>query len=160
MSVKSMAYDHPAYLARLAQTHAQNTAGASSLFAKFCAFTSLTIFSIGSTCLTAGTSTYTAWNGTATVTTTGTGDTLTAYKISGTATTTFGPYVTDAAVAGFRQIPLGTNTGVTGFVGAGAGAGVTMNAGDYFYIQRGTDTTAVQLPVIEYGLSPLANVTA
>ena len=68
MTTKNMAYDHPAYVARLAHAFGQNAAGASTAFSKFVAFTGLTIFSIVAAQITAGSSTYTAWNGTSTIT--------------------------------------------------------------------------------------------
>ena len=66
MTTKTMAYDHPAYLARVQHGFGQNTAGASTAFAKFVAFTSLTLLSITGANITAGTSTQTQWNGTGT----------------------------------------------------------------------------------------------
>ena len=155
MTTKSMGYDHPAYLARSSFIPAAQVAGASKAFDKFVAFTQMQVLSIGVTCAVAGTSTYTAWNGTATVTTTGTGDTLTAFKLSGTTTSTYGPYANDAAVGAFRRIQISQ----TGVGSATADGGVALAQGDLFWVARGTDATAVQLPVIEYGIAALANVS-
>ncbi len=154
MTIKSMYYDHPAYVARSQQSFANKTAGASAAFDKFAAFTALSIFSIGATCVTAGTSTYTGWNGTATVTAT-TGDTITGFKVSGTTTSTYGPYVLDGAAGSFRRIQIsGTGTG-----SSTADGGIQLNQGDLFYVQRGTDATAVQVPVVEYAIQALANIS-
>jgi hypothetical protein len=151
-----MYYDHPAYLVHQSINFANKAAGASQSYDKFVAFTALQIYSLGATCVTAGTSTYTGWNGTATVTTTGTGDTLQLIRVSGTSTSTYGPFVSDAAAGGFRQFQLaGTGTGSSTAVG-----GVSVNAGDYMYVVRGTDATAVQYPVIEYAVTPEAIVSA
>lgn len=156
MSTKSMAYDHPAYTVRLVHQPAAQAAGASKAFDKFCAFTAMHVFSISSTCVTAGTSTYTAWNGTATVTTTGTGDTLVGYKQSGTATSTYGPYAIDAAAGSFNRIQIsGTGAG-----SSTADGGVALAQGDMFWVVRGTDATAVQTPVIELAIDPVSNVSA
>ena len=67
MSVsKGAAYDNAMYLARLVHGFGQNTAGASTNFGKFVAFTTLQVMSITAANATAGTSTQTAWNGTGT----------------------------------------------------------------------------------------------
>lgn len=155
MTTKNMGYDHAAYLARMCQTVAAQVAGASKTYDKFVAFTNMHVFSIGATCVTAGTSTYTAWNGTATVTTTGTGDTLSGFKVSGTTTTTYGPYALDAAAGGFRRIQLSG----TGIGSSTADGGVGLLQGDLFYMQRGTDATAVQVPVMEYAVDPFASIS-
>ena len=156
MTTKSMAYDHPAYLVRQAYCPPAQVAGASKSFDKFVAFTAAIVYSIAATAVTAGTSTYTAWNGTATVTTTGTGDTLTAFKLSGTSTSTYGPYAIDAAVGGVNRVQISTNTGAGS---ATADGGLTLAAGDRFWVARGTDATAVQLPVIEWAVAPNAVVS-
>ena len=155
MTTKNMAYDHAAYLVRSQHQPSAQVAGASKTYDKFAAFTALTVFSIGATCVTAGTSTYTAWNGTATVTTTGTGDTLTGFKVSGTTTSTYGPYALDAAAGSFRRIQIFQ----TGVAAATTDGGVSLAQGDLFYVQRGTDATAVQIPCIEYGVAPLASIS-
>ena len=155
MTTKSMAYDHPAYMARFQHQPAQAAAGASKAFDKFVAFAALTVFAVMATTVTAGTSSYTAWNGTATVTTTGTGDTLTGFKITGTTTSTFGPYALDNAAGSFRRIQIsGTGAG-----SSTADGGINLAAGDLFYMQRGTDATAVQIVAMEYGLQPGASIS-
>jgi len=154
MTQRSMAYDHPAYLNRLVHQFDAQVAGASKAYGKFVAFTDLKVFSINVTTITAGTSTYTAWNGTATVTA-NPGDTIAGIKVSGTTTTTYGPYALDQAAAGFRKIQISQS-------GAGAptaDGGVALAAGDTFHVVRGTDATAVQVPSIEYGVAPGANIT-
>ena len=155
MSTKSMAYDHPAYLARQCETFGANTAGASTATAKFVAFTAMHVFSINATTFVAGTSTYTAWNGTATVTTTGTGDSISGIKVSGATTSTYGPYALSAAAGGFSRIQISQ----TGVGSATADGGVALAAGDTFHLVRGTDATAVEVTAIEYTIDPLASIS-
>lgn len=156
MSQKSMMYDHPAYIVRACDSFGANTAGASSATSKFVAFTSLHVFSINATTFVAGTSSYTAWNGTATVTTTGTGDQISGIKVSGTTTSTYGPYALSAAAGGFQRIQISG----TGIGSSTADGGVALVAGDTFHLVRGTDATAVQVTTIEYGIDPSALVSA
>jgi hypothetical protein len=177
MTTKNMAYDHPAYLARVQHAFGQNTAGANTAFSKFVAFAALQVFGVTAALITSGTSTYTAWNGTAT-TTAITGDSFSLIHVSNSAaigatpvltTNTHGPYslslyngtatATQTTVAGaFVTVALGTNTG------AGAPTpttgGFTVNQGDTIHILRGTDATAVSAYALEYGVLPLTNVTA
>lgn len=176
MTTKNMAYDHPAYLARVQHGFGQNAAGASTAFGKFAAFTALTIFSVAATLATAGTSTYTAWNGTATTTAIN-GDSFSLIRVANSAaigatpvlaTTTYGPYNlslyngtstgTQTTVAGaFVTVALSGTGGVAGsFTNA---AGITLNQGDTVHILRGTDATAVSAFGMEYAVTPLANVT-
>lgn len=155
MTTISMAYDHPAYQARLQNQFDAQVAGASKSYNKFIAFTALHVYSILTNSVTVGTSTYTGWNGTATVTTTGTGDTITGFRLSGTSTTTYGPYVNDAAIGGVRryqisQAGVGSNT---------ADGGIALVQGDLFWLQRGTDATAVIVPCIEYDVDQGATVS-
>lgn len=175
MSTKNMAYDHAAYLARLAHGYGQNAAGASTAFGKFVAFTSLTIFSINAVLATAGTSTYTAWNGTATTTAIN-GDSFSLIRVTNTAaagatpalsTSTYGPY----ALSLYNGTSTGTQTNVAGVYnnvalsGTGGAAaptangGISVSQGDTLHIVRGTDATAVAAYSIEYGITPLSNVT-
>jgi len=177
MTTKNMGYDHPAYIARLSHGFGQNTAGASTAFAKFVAFTNLQVLGVTAAQVTAGTSTTTLWNGTATTTAIN-GDAFHLIHISNSAamgatpsmsTNTHGPYAlslyngtataTQTTVAGaFVQVAMGTNTG------AGAPTpstgGFTANQGDQIYILRGTDATAVSAYTLEYGVAAFANVTA
>jgi len=155
MTTKSMMYDHPAYQARMMHQFDAQTAGANKAFGKFAAFTAMHVYAIGATQVTAGTSTYTAWNGTATVTTTGTGDSIAGIKISGTVTSTYGPFALNAANGGYRRIQIsGTGAG-----SSTADGGVALAQGDIFYVVRGTDATAVQVPHMEYSIDPLADIS-
>ncbi|MDB5975154.1 MAG: hypothetical protein JWR07_1914 [Nevskia sp.] len=175
MATKNMGYDHPAYLSRLSHAFGQNAAGASTAFGKFVAFTALTVFGINANLLTAGTSTYTAWNGTATTTAIN-GDQFSLIRVTNTAaagatpalsTSTYGPYAlslyngtataTQTALAGVSNYVTPSQTGVGSNTAAG---GFTVNQGDTLHIVRGTDATAVAAYSIEYGVTPLANVTA
>ena len=155
MTTKSMSYDNPAYLARQSESYGATTAGAAAVTPKFTAFTNLHVYSILSTTFVAGTSTYTAWNGTATVTTTGTGDTVAGIKVSGTTTSTYGPFALNAVAGGYNRIQISG----TGVGSSTADGGVAMNPGDTFHIVRGTDATAVQVPVIEYAVDPNASIS-
>ena len=155
MTTKSMAYDNPAYLARAQMGCDQQAAGASKSFNKFLAFTAMKIYSIGAACLAAGTSSYSGWNGTATVTNSTTADAITAFKVNAGGTSTYGPYVLDGGVNSYRQIQLSG----TGVGSSTADGGITLAQGDQFYVQRGTDATAVQCVSIEYGIAPLAAIT-
>lgn len=161
-TTKSMRYDHPAYVARLNHQCAGQVAGASKTFDRLAAWTAMTLFAINVATQVAGTSTYTAYNGTATVTTTGTGDTVTGFRVfAGGGTATYGPYAVDSAVGGLRKIALGgTATGTASYAGSAGVAdnGLALAAGDQFYVQRGTDATAVQVVSYEYALSPGASV--
>ena len=156
MSQKSMAYDHPAYIVRSCHSFGANTAGASSATAKFVAFTAMHVFSINATTFVAGSSTYTAWNGTATVTTTGTGDSISGIKVSGTTTSTYGPYALSAIAGGFSRIQISQS----GVGSATADGGLALAAGDTFHLVRGTDATAVEVTAIEYAIDPEASVSA
>ncbi len=156
MSQKSMVYDHPAYISRQCHSFGANTAGASSATAKFLAFTTMHVFAIHATSFVVGTSTYTAWNGTATVTTTGTGDSISGIKVSGTTTSTYGPYALDAVAGAFRRIQIsGTGAG-----SSTADGGVALAAGDTFHLVRGTDATAVEVTAIELAIDPNSSVSA
>jgi len=171
MTQKNMAYDHPAYRARLTHGFGQNTAGASTNFAKFVAFTSMRIFAIMAATITAGTSTQTQFNGTGTVVNIA-GDQFYGIHVNniGTAvaTATHGPFSLSTGTATvttasgvFTRVQL-SGTGTTGNVQSGtntADGGVIMNPGDTFHILRGTDATAVSAYAIEYGIEPNANVT-
>ncbi len=181
MATRNMAYDSPAYLARLSHAFGQNAAGASTNFGKFIAFTSLTVFSVVADLITAGTSTTTLWNGTATTTAIN-GDSFSVIRVTNTAaagatpvlaTATYGPFSqslyngtatgTQTTVAGVANYIALSGTASSGSAQSGtntATGGFTVNQGDALYIVRGTDATAVSGYAIEYGLTPLANVTA
>lgn len=176
-----MSYDHPSYLARLTHAFGQNAAGASTNFGKFLAFANLTVFAVNVGLITSGTSTYTQWNGTATVTAIN-GDSFNVLRVSNTATAgatpslstaTYGPFAvslyngtstgTQTTVAGVSNyIPL-SGTATTGQAQAGtatANGGFTVNQGDFLYIVRGTDATAVSAYSLEYAVTPGSNFTA
>jgi len=156
MSQKSMVYDHPAYTVRMCHSFGANTAGASSVTAKFVAFTAMHLFSINATSFAVGTSTYTAWNGTATVTATGTGDSIWGLRVSGTTVSTYGPYALSAIAGGFSRIQISG----TGIGSSTADGGIALAAGDTFNLVRGTDATAVEVTAIEYSIDANASVSA
>lgn len=172
MAQKNMGYDHPAYITRQSYGFGQNTAGASTNFGKFVAFTNLQVFAIQAASLTAGTSTQTAWNGTGTQVVIN-GDQFYGIHVFGgngvaATTATHGPFAlaygtgTGTMTAGvFTRIQL-SGTGTTGNVQAGtntADGGISLNAGDTFHILRGTDATAISAFAIEYALQNNASVT-
>lgn len=180
MTTRSMAYDHSTYTTRGHIPLYNPAAGASAVTLKYCAFTALNIFAIASNLITAGTSTATLWNGTATVTEID-GQTYSVIRITNTAapgatpvlaTSTYGPFAlslyngtqtaTQTNIAGVGnyvelfgpgtsgQLQIGTNTGVGGF---------TVNQDDILYVVQGTDATAVGSYTLEYNVTPLASVS-
>lgn len=176
---KSMAYDHPAYVSRLAHNFGMNAAGASTVLGKFTAFTALTIFAVVASAITNGTSTTTGWNGTGTGVTIQ-GDSYSVIWVHNTAaigaaaglnTATFGPFInqggvgtgTLTAAAGYvNYIPLWAGTAGTGTAQAGTNSGVggfNIAQGDTIHVVRGTDATAVTGFTLEYGITPLAPLT-
>ena len=172
MSQVSVRYDHPASLARMSHGFGQNTAGASTNFGKFVAFTNMRVFAVQAASLTAGTSTQTAWNGTGTHVAINADQFSVIHVFGGNGvaatTATHGPFAlsfgtgTGTMTAGvFTRIQL-SGTGTTGNVQSGreaAEGGIAVNAGDTVHILRGTDATAVSAFAIEYGLQYDANVT-
>lgn len=174
MAVKSMGYDHPAYLARHAIWMGQNAAGASTVIGKFVAHANLIVYAVSASLQTVGTSLYTAWNGTATVTGTK-GDSFNVVRITNTSTTTvpalatyiYGPYAlscydgtaanTQTSTAGYANYVPMYQTGVAAPTSTG---GFSVNQGDTLHILRGTDATAVSAYTLEYAIAPLANVAA
>jgi hypothetical protein len=185
MSVKSMGYDHPSYLARVAHVFPALAAGASGATSKFVAFTALQVFAITVSQVTAaaGTSTATLYNGTSTVTAIN-ADTYSVIRVMNNAavgatpsltTSTYGPFVaslyngtatgTQTNVAGFTNSVALNGTATTGQAQLGAGVypymgGFTVNQGDQLFVQRGTDASSVLAIALEYNVLPLANVTA
>ena len=182
MTTKNLAYDDVAYLARFPHAFPALAAGANGATSKFVAFQQMQVFALTAAITTAGTSTSTLWNGTATVTNIN-GDTASVIRIQNTAaqgaapvlsTSTYGPFAisqyngtatgtqTNAAGA-WCSIAL-TGTATTGNAQAGAPSpttgGFVINQGDQLYVQRGTDATAVTAFALEVGLAPFANVTA
>lgn len=130
-------------------------AGASGAFSKFCAFADMKVMAIVANVVTAGTSTFTAWNGTATVTQTA-GDSVSGIRVSGTTTTTHGPFTVGGGAGAVRRIELGTSTGAGQPTG---GPGLPLNAGDVFHLVRGTDATAVTAVACELQLATTAALT-
>lgn len=172
MTQASKVYDHPAYQARFAHGFGQNAAGASTAFSKYVAFTHMRLYAIQATLATAGTSTYTAWNGTA-ISTNINGDSFSVIHVfanggtAATTTATHGPFAlgvyngtatsTQTATAGATVRVQLSGTGVTGNVQSGtntAEGGILVYPGDTLHILRGTDATAVSAYVMELGLQP------
>ena len=175
----SMSYDHPAYTVHSSHSFPALAAGASGLTSKFVAFANLYVFGIAFAVVAAGTSTYTAWNGTATVTGIA-ADQISLIRVTNNAaagvapslsTATYGPF----AVAPYNGTATGTQTSAAGYTGyislygtattgqAQAGTntgsgGVSVKAGDQLYIQRGTDASAITAVAIEYDVASGANL--
>jgi hypothetical protein len=178
---KGAGYDHPMYLARMGHAFTALAAGANGVTSKFVAFANLQVFGIQAAVVAVGSSTYTAYNGTATVTGIA-ADQISLIRIMNNAapgaapsmsTATYGPF----AVAPYNGTLTGTQTsaigitpyyslygtGTTGQLQAGAPAGsggISVNSGDQLYILRGTDASAVTGVSLDYGITPLANVGA
>jgi hypothetical protein len=155
MTTGTLRYDHPAYIARLAYMPPALAAGASGATSKFCAFADMKVMAIVANTVTAGTSTYTAWNGTATVTPV-LGDTVSGIRVSATTTTTYGPFTLGTAAGQVRRIELGTSTGAGQPTG---GPGLPLTAGDTFHLVRGTDATAVNSFSCELQIATTAALT-
>lgn len=126
MATKSMAYDAPAYQAVMPLGF--SLTGNAGATAKFAAFTDTLVKSFTVKATTAGTS----------------NDVVTAYKYSGTATTT---HVLTTIGSG---VVTGTNVVST----------FTLAQGDAIGIVKGTDATAVYGVGVELALVPGATVTA
>lgn len=180
MTQRQVAYDHPATVVRMTHAFGQNTAGASTNFSKFVAFTAMQVYAIQAAAITAGTSTQTQWNGTGTVVNINgdqfhlihvfnVGGVIGTSTTTAVSTTTHGPFslstgtgtVTSAAGATTRVQLYGT--AVTGNVQAGsnsADGGVAVAQGDTLHILRGTDATAVSAFALELGVQPNANFSS
>ena len=179
MSLKSMAYDNPAYISR-GNFNGVMTAGSGGVSAKFVAFANLLLFSLTTNTITAGTSTFTGGlvggpsgvNATTGVAVAATQ--LSLIRITNTAsagatialsTTTIGPFTVGGVFLGAggtatNQVgannifALNTTAGTAGF------GGVAINQGDQIFVVNGTDLTAVELVSIDYQVLPGAAVTA
>lgn len=182
MSLKSMAYDNPAYISRGSYTGVvpAGTGATTGLTAKFVAFANLLLFGLTVVTTTAGTSTYTGGlvgGPSGVVAATGVAvaaDQLNLLRITNTAavgatvalsTSTIGPFTVGGSflgaggtatnqAGGSNQFALNTTAGTAGF------GGLAINQGDQFWIQRGTDATAVESVIIDYQVVPGASVTA
>lgn len=124
MATESMRYDHPAYQAVLTAGGALSGNGGAYRFA---AFTDLLVKSVTIKPTTAGTS----------------DDTVTAYKLSGTTTTT----------------QVLTTYGSAATVGTNVVGTFTLAQGDALSIVKGTDATGVMAVGVELAVVPGANVT-
>jgi len=154
MGTHSNNFADPQYTTRFQHVFDAAVAGANKAYSKFTVFTPAHVFSVLANTDTAGTSTYTGWNGTATVTTT-LGDTFSCYRLSGTTTTTYGPFVLDTVAGGVRWIQLGSS----GSGATTAEGGIALAQGDVFWAVRGTDATAVHTLCVEFGIDPRSNLS-
>ena len=133
MAKKSMAYDHPAYLARM-HFGGANAAGASAVSGRFAAWAAMTPRALQIGVVTAGTGT-----GNATVT-------MVKIASGGTAITTHSPLVT-------------MSTNAAGYTTNVVCTGGNIAAGDVVYCQHGADATGVFAVGMEFVLVPGADVT-
>ena len=125
MATKNMSYDAPAY--QVALPLGFNMTGANAATAKFAAFTDMMVKSFTIKATTAGTS----------------NDVVTAYKYSGTDTSTH-----VLTTIGSGNV---TGTNVTGTF--------TLARGDAIGIVKGADATAVYAVGVELGVVPRADIT-
>lgn len=179
MSLKSMAYDHPAYLAR-GTWNSIMTAGSGGVSGKFVAHANLLLFTLNTLSTIVGTSTYTGGllggpsgvNSTSGVAVAATQlsliritNTASAGATIGLSTTTIGPFTVGGVFLGAggtatnqvgasNSFALNTSTGSAGL------GGIAVNQGDQIYVVNGTDATAVELVSIDWQVQPGANVTA
>lgn len=179
MSLKSMAYDNPAYMAR-GTFNGIMTAGNAGVSTKFTAFANMVLFGLSTVSTIAGTSTYTGGlvGGPAGVNpTTGVAvaaTQLNLIRITNTAaagatialsTSTIGPFTVGGVFLGAggtatnqvsanNQFALNTASGTAGL------GGVAINQGDVIYVVNGTDATAVELVSIDYQVLPGASMVA
>ena len=176
-SLKNMAYDNAAYVAR-GNFATVMTAGSGGVSGKFVAHANLLLFGLNAFTTTAGTSTYTAtqyynYSGSSTSATVHVNASqLSLIRITNTAsagvapslsTSTIGPFYVDTLFANgtatgqigaTAQVALNTSTGSAGL------NGLAINQGDQIYIVNGTDASSVNLITIDYSVLPLANVVA
>jgi hypothetical protein len=179
MSLKSMAYDNPAYIAR-GQFTSIMTAGSGGVSGKFVAFANMLLFGLQTFTTVAGTSTFTGGlvggpsgvNATTGVAVAATQ--LNLIRITNTAsagatvalsTTTVGPFTVGGSflgaggtatnqIGGANQFALNTTAGTAGL------NGLAINQGDQIFVVNGTDATAVELVTIDYQILPGAAVVA
>lgn len=185
MTSHNMFYEHPQYTVHQALQFAAPTAGSAVTTSKFIAFANMTVYSITANMVTSGgTSTYTLWNGTSTVTAIG-AQTFAVVRIFNTAaagtapavgTATYGPYVcslyngtatgtqtNSTATYLTNNVQLwGTATTGTGAQQAGTNSGnggFQVNQGDILYVVQGTEATATLAYSLEFSVTPLASVS-
>jgi hypothetical protein len=135
MATKSMAYDHPAYQARVATGSGEAGGAATTQYVKYAAFTKMLAMSAQVTVTTAGTAA---------------GHLLSVLQISGTATTTLATTTLGTGAAG-------TTTNVALSTAAG---GIALAQGDILDVVTGADATGKAAVSYELLVQPTANVTA
>lgn len=135
MTIKSQVYDHPAYQA-IYPIPSGTLTGANGLGTKYAAFTAQTIKSITVAATTLSTS----------------ADVVSLVRITGTngtnTTTTTTAYGTVGSAAYFANLTPLLPT-----------SQVTLQQGDQWWIQKGTDATGTFVGMVETVIQPLANVT-
>lgn len=125
MATQSLSYDHPQYTVH--GCFSQNLTGASATI-RFCAFTNMLIKNYNLTPAVAGTSAAQIY---------------TAYKLTGTTTTT----------------QVITTFGSAGATGTSVAGTFTLSQGDVLSITKGTDATDQMAIAVEYAVVPGASTT-
>lgn len=140
MVTKNQAYDHPAYLARLAAPMGEVGGAASTQYGKFAAFAAMQALALQATVTVAGTAA---------------GHLLSVLKITGTLTTTVATTTLGTATQGATfNLALNTATGLAGQ------NGIPILQGDVLAVVTGADATGKAAVSFEMGVTPLANITA
>lgn len=185
MTQHSNMYDHPQYTVHQQLSFAAPAAGSAAVTSKFVAFANLNVYSITSNMITSGgTSTYTLWNGTATVTAIG-AQTFAVVRVYNTAaagtapamgTATYGPFVaslyngtatatqTNSTATFLNNTVQLYDTSSTGTGARQAGTnsgngGFQCNQGDLLYVVQGTEATAVCAYCLDFSVQALASVS-
>jgi hypothetical protein len=136
MTTKNMAYDHPAYQAVLA-VPSGNLVGSGGTGTKMAAFTAMQVKAV---------------------------------QIATTVLSTSADVISVVKVTGVGGTNTTTSTTAYGTMGSGAYIGnmtptlpanqVSLQQGDVFYAQKGTDATGTFVGMIELAILPLSNVTS
>jgi len=171
MSVKSMAYDNAAYIARGSFSTIM-TAGSGGVSAKFVAFANMLLTGLTTFTTIVGTSTYTTGltGGPTGVGTAVAATQLSVIRITNTAapgasvalaTSTIGPFTVAGSFLGTGGTATNQVGGSNQFaINTAALGGLLVNQGDQIYIVNGTDGQAVELVTMDYQIQPGASVVA
>jgi hypothetical protein len=134
MATRNLAYDHAQYILHQAESAGEAGGGATTQYAKFCAFTAMQAYSAQLTVTTAGTATANLFS---------------IIKISGTATSTLATSTLGTGVAGTTvNVALSTAAG-----------GAALLQGDILATLSGADVVGKAAVCYEISVAPLGNVT-
>jgi len=162
---KTGAYDDAIYNTRYKVEIAASAAGANGTFGQYRALGNETLWSAGAWQVLAGTSTVTSTTTqlgstgliTTVVNTNTAATAITAYRVSGTSTTTFQPFVIANQNGTLGAMAYQNFTALTA---PGTYGGIQLLAGDLLYMVNGTDATATSFPIWEFSYSPLGAIVA